>query len=97
MRIRKDGTAITVSVTLSPMRDGHGRVTGVAAVARDISARVKIEQDLQTALRDRETLLKEVYHRVKNNLQVVSSLFNLQLNTMPDGVARICLERWERL
>jgi PAS domain S-box-containing protein len=49
-RVRKDGTRIEVSTTISPIIDGRGRVTGAAAIARDVSERRRMEE----ALRDSE-------------------------------------------
>ncbi len=49
VRLRKDGTAVEVSVTISPIRDGKGRVIGASSVARDISGR-KLEESERLAL-----------------------------------------------
>jgi PAS domain S-box-containing protein len=46
-RIRKDGARVQVSVTLSPIRDPQGRIVGVAKIARDITARRRVEQALR--------------------------------------------------
>lgn len=51
-----------------------------------------LQTRLQASLREKELLLQEVHHRVKNNLQLVSSLINLQLALVPEGEARSALE-----
>jgi PAS domain S-box-containing protein len=74
-----------------PDRAPDGSVRGLYTVGADVTQRVRQQQRLEAALAERETLLREVYHRVKNNLQVVQSLLNLQLRNVPDGPARAAL------
>jgi PAS domain S-box-containing protein len=61
---------------------------GTVGIIRDISVRKEHEQALESALAAREVLLKEIHHRVKNNLQVVSSLLNIQETAIVDEGAR---------
>jgi two-component sensor histidine kinase len=60
----------------------------VAGLAEDITERKKVDLQIQAALREKEALLRELFHRVKNNLQVVSSLLNLQSESLTDEQAR---------
>lgn len=69
-----------------------GRVEGFFVLVTDVTERVRSEQALAQALRDKEILLKEVYHRVKNNLQVVQSLLNLQGRAVRDPSAQVALQ-----
>jgi len=67
---------------LSPIDTEEG--TLVSAAIRDISERKLAETKLRNSLSEKEILLKEIHHRVKNNLQIVSSMLNLQMNQISD-------------
>jgi PAS domain S-box-containing protein len=65
-----------------------GDVSGVACIGEDITERRRTEQKLEASLLEKEVLLKEVYHRVKNNLQTVSSVLSLQAAATKDPETR---------
>jgi len=71
---------ILVSVTVVRLEDRDYFLTGY----RDLTRRVEAERRTMESLREKEVLLKEVHHRVKNNMQVISSLLNLQLYALKD-------------
>ena len=73
---RKDNTRYPVDITLSPLC-AHGDMRVLAAV-RDITEHKVAEEEIRESLREKEVLLREVHHRVKNNLAVICSLFYLQ-------------------
>lgn len=80
--LRKDGSEFPADVMISPLRSSEGPVT--LCVVRDISERKRAEQLVLAALKEKEVLLKEIHHRVKNNLAVIASLFSLQSNLLQD-------------
>jgi PAS domain S-box-containing protein len=59
-------------------RTPDGKVLEIIGVAQDITEHKRSEKELRDALSEKEALLKEVHHRVKNNLQIITSLMNLQ-------------------
>lgn len=89
--IRKDGTRLTGEISSSPIVH-DGQVVAVINVARDITERLRIEAQLKASLQEKETLLKEVHHRVKNNMQVIASLLSLQAASITDSVVRAQFE-----
>ncbi len=80
-----DGRYVWVESAGDLLRDENGRLTGAVISGRDISDRKAVEEQLKVSLQEKEMLLKEVHHRVKNNLQVVSSMLNLQSAYVKDG------------
>lgn len=72
-------------------RDGH--VARVAGYTTDITRVKRISQNLEQSLEETQTLLREVHHRVKNNLQVIVSLLGLQKRQFEDGEMKRILER----
>ncbi len=77
-----DGRRWFTEASGAPIRDAQGNVTGGVAVTVDITARKQAEERLKHSLQEKEVMLKEIHHRVKNNLQVISSLVDLQAATL---------------
>jgi PAS domain S-box-containing protein len=88
---RKDGSIIDVLLSSTPL-DRENFAEGVTFTALDITARKEAEAQIREALREKETLLQEIHHRVKNNLAVVSSLLGLQALQMDDTALQTALE-----
>jgi PAS domain S-box-containing protein len=79
-----DGSVVWAIADAVVLREDEGQALGYLGTVTDISARKRAELQLSTSLAEKEVLLKEVHHRVKNNLQVVTSLLRLQEHSVAD-------------
>jgi PAS domain S-box-containing protein len=90
VRRRKDGSLIDVSLTISPMRDGAGKVVGASKIARDITERRRSEVQLSA-------LAREAEHRAKNLFANVKAMVQLSQADTPDGLKDAIAGRIEAL
>jgi len=91
MNRRKNGETFPVELWTSMVRNDAGEPVAMVGVAREITERKRSEARVQASLREKEVLLKEVHHRVKNNLQVITSLLNLQADRISDERVQVVL------
>jgi len=101
--LRKDGTEVPIEIGLNPLQTSEGHF--VLSSISDITERKRAQEGLHalnaaleqrvtartSELKERESLLQEVHHRVKNNLQVISSLINMQIRGLEDESSRAAL------
>lgn len=95
-RQKKDGTPIDISISTAPLRDAQGRVAGILSVNADITARKQAESRIKAALTEKETLLRELYHRTKNNMQVIRSMLLLRAASRQSAEVNAFVEEIEQ-
>jgi PAS domain S-box-containing protein len=86
--LARDGSIVWVRGDASILSDERGRALFLQGLAYDITENKRAEEAIQGRFREKETLLKEIHHRVKNNLQMTSSLLHLQAARIKDEAAR---------
>ncbi|MCP4607789.1 MAG: PAS domain S-box protein, partial [Planctomycetes bacterium] len=74
------------------LRQDDGTAKQIFGLISDITKRKRAEKQIRASLREKETLLQEIHHRVKNNLAIVSSLLNFQAKTTQDEQIRTAFQ-----
>jgi PAS domain S-box-containing protein len=94
---RKNGEIFPVELSSALFALGSGDVRA-SIIFRDITERLRGEEALKSALKEKDVLLREIHHRVKNNMQVISSLLSLQVDRVDnEQVRQILLESQQRV
>ncbi|MDX1637579.1 MAG: histidine kinase dimerization/phosphoacceptor domain -containing protein [Balneolaceae bacterium] len=74
-----DDHVVPVSFSKAVMRNADGSMKGLVCLASDITDRKKAEEQVKKSLKEKEILLAEIHHRVKNNLAVISGMLQMQI------------------
>lgn len=74
--LKKDGTEFVFEMSLAAWKSGEKIY--FTSIIRDITERLRAERKLKESIKEKDVLLKEIHHRVKNNLQIISSLLDIQ-------------------
>ena len=90
--VQKSGSFLPVSLSKAVIHDNEGRAEGLVFVASDITERKKSEEMIRQSLKEKETMLAEIHHRVKNNLAVISGLLQMQEWKSEDQAAKGVLQ-----
>jgi len=82
--IRKDRVKKHGEISVSLIKDSKGQPIGFRGIIRDITERKLAEEKIKASLEEKEVMLREIHHRVKNNMQIMSSLLRLQSGKIKD-------------
>ncbi len=96
--VTKHGETVPVLFSEAELVNNHGNKVGSVSVASDISERKKTEEEVRASLKEKEVMLAEIHHRVKNNLAVISGLLQLQtFNTKNKEVEKVLKDSQMRI
>ncbi len=90
--ITVDGAERVYDLAISPIKDYRKRIVGRLFVLHDITALRAASLQIQQLLDEKELLLREVHHRIKNNMSVIASILSLQADTLRDSPAYDALQ-----
>jgi PAS domain S-box-containing protein len=87
--LQRDRTIRWLRISGHPRPDQNGNPDRMVGLCFDITGQKEMEDEIRQSLREKEILLHEIHHRVKNNLQIISSLISMKMRTIPDESVRM--------
>ncbi|MCG8572763.1 MAG: PAS domain S-box protein, partial [Spirochaetes bacterium] len=84
INIHKNGKEVYHETSGIPFFNDKGSLIGYRGIDRDITDRIEAMKNLKASLKEKEILMLEIHHRVKNNLAIISSLLSLQGDNQPE-------------
>ncbi len=94
----QQGNYVYRDIFINPVLSESAETIELSVIAHNITDKVQIQERLRKNISEKETLLKEIHHRVKNNLQIISSMLNLQSHTISDfNTRKIFLDSQNRV
>jgi PAS domain S-box-containing protein len=85
-----------LEVSVEPLLSGDGRFIGSVHITKDVTQRKESEDRIQALLKEKQLLLKETHHRIKNNMNVIAALLSLQASRMEEGPGSQALDEARR-
>ena len=79
---KKNGDLFWETASISPILDEHGKIVNYIKVAEDITERKKAEEQIKKDLKIKTALLQEIYHRTRNNMQLIISMLKIQTKSL---------------
>lgn len=89
---KKNGDLYWEAAIISPIKNGNGEIINFIAIKEDITKRKLAEDKIKLLLAEKEIILKEVHHRIKNNMNTIISLLYLQADSLKDSSAIAALD-----
>ncbi|MDI6644125.1 MAG: PAS domain S-box protein [Methanobacteriaceae archaeon] len=88
----RDGEKLTLIAHPSILKNDDDTIKGIIIILEDVTHIKQTEMELKQSLKDKNVLLSEIHHRVKNNMQIISSLLNLQSHHVDGDETRSVLK-----
>jgi PAS domain S-box-containing protein len=85
---RADGTSQWLRWQVRPWSDERGAIGGIIMFTADVTEERRMKEEIKASLAEKVTLLREIHHRVKNNMQIITSILRLQAGATPDLFVR---------